>query len=412
MRRILLALLVSAVSVPTNAEFTDAEKIQVLKIVTAHNQATSAIASAASLLQNETSAATKGNIACTIEGTANALRHLIVVFGWLTKSPIQQQPFPDDFTRAEQIAFAQNQMGQTLGGLGATKLCADMLSSSTPGNVLGNSIATLQSFNWQLSYTEPRLAEYPAFIGPHGSYDVATAAQFHLQRYQLRTIARVARIYEGSPHVSPHTTLQTYSAVLFANERIIRRAMRAWALDVAIEPAQEAAVVDHLFANCQVTSPDGQCHRPRSFWRALVAFEIFTAFPGYNNTIPADHMNTDHTGRPWMSASAVGQFFSIGNRLPVLAAQGDLAWSTNEDERLVLGDLMDSWKDMDVYLGALFLFFVDAPAPPPGNGGGQGGGECPECQGCPECPPPVECPVLVPQLVLLGNSLEARCVEQ
>ena len=200
----------------------------------------------------------------------------------------------------------------------------------------------------------------------------------------------MARIYGGSPYVSPNNVLTQYRLVVQNSERIMRYAFRAWALDVAVEPPAEAAIIDHLFANCQVRDPGGVCNRPRSFWRALVAYELFTAFPGYNGSIPPDHMNTDFTGRAWTPQAAVTQFFSIGNTLPELAASGDLSYSTLEDEILVLGDHMDSWKDMDVYLGALFLFFVEAPAGPPsggltcGEGTHEENGECvPDVPTCP-----------------------------
>lgn len=82
---------------------------------------------------------------------------------------------------------------------------------------------------------------------------------------------------------------------------------------------------------------------------------------------------------------------------------------------LLLGDHMDSWKDMDVYLGALFLFFVDAPLPPGGGSNGGGGVVC--GQGTHEkdgqcVPDPVSCPQFIAEQVLLdGVTAEARCVE-
>lgn len=370
----LLATLCFAVQ--ARAEFTSAEKAQVLQLVTGHQEALTAMSWAGGFMRSGTTTANKSDIACVMEGSASALDHLAVSFGFLTKSPVQQSPHPDSFSRSAQLDIASNQLNQTLSGLRNAEVCADRLSPMTdvPSVLLSRAIRSLESFDFNPPYAEPRLSDYPALIGPHGSYDVATAAQFHLQRYQLRVFRRMARIYAGSPYVAPSNILDDYNVITTSSARILKNAFKAWALDVGVEPPAEKAIVDLLFENCQIRDPEGTCNRPRTFWRALVANELFTAFLGYNNTIPGDRMNTDFTGRTWLPASATTQFFTIGNHIAVLAANGDLSYSTNEDERLVLGDHMDSWKDMDVYLGAQFLFSVDAPPSPPNNDNGGSGG--------------------------------------
>lgn len=349
----ILAVFLMLFAVSAKAEFTDAEKAEVLQQVIAIRDAGSSLYHIIGEYE-VVDAATRA-----YEAHLNGLLYLLDLEGSSSGSPTigsmtREQARSEGISR---IGGSYASYALAIAKLQALPQTANVVEAI---RVLKLSESRRTAFNGSLAYLEPRIAENLAMqgatrdksanAGPHGDY----------RRYgeMINTFARRSMLWIrlASQIGSQNTSFR--DTVLFGAGRVngsIHKVGRfipiALGLVVGVEHPEVSDDIDILFAG-------GTTQRGRHFFRMLMAFELFL---GYDHRTPYDKDvfgRTVFIGLPYelgRSCKIIGNFMLADATIPQYArmAIDSMGW------------ICESWGPLDsVGLNTLVLRFFTNVGPP------------------------------------------------
>jgi len=437
-KRFLVALML--VAVPAAAEFTPAEKVEIAKVINHQTNMGSTFNQLGDGIRDYGTETLRDDFYLTFQTAVDslwqcheALRGLFGVDGGTPASGTSAV----SQCETNSLIFA-NQLDELAAAVLSENAGASSWASSI--NALANTVRNNQlgTFNGALAYADPRPADYPAIVGPHGDFD---SAQEHLAEMNadfIRAVAVGAAFY-GQVQVWPVGANVDFREFIRYAVTPIKNTARIWGMEHNVVLPSDAAKIngDLAFA----TSIGVQ--RGFTFFRALREAEIFNGTP---------HQPPLFSGRTMQGGSvqnfaigfaefpkAWGEVFEVNTHDEILRAFTGVKNLNATASVLVRATsrwipswsevLSAAWEAGDEWHNSLFMFFhpvVNVCGPGTHaeggicvpDGGGSGGLTCGagtvevngECVA--DCPTCGTCPSFIAEAVLLDpTTVQCQVVE-
>jgi hypothetical protein len=224
------------------------------------------------------------------------------------------------------------------------------------GPQIDAALALVNSFNWNAEggFMSPLPSSYPQIIGPHGHYDAAMNASFFMNGYIGENLGGTVGLYnpKNVPVWSPEASLH-YSQVVTATGDLLNRWARGTALTAEVETQEDAKIISSDAAQ-------GTGLRPRSFFRALFAHELF--MHDVDGTKPDFSKRYAQIG----VAAALAELLKSGSTLVGYIDRSNPGFSAANLTASggIAGTISVIWRHSDRWSFSNNGFFFEIPPPP------------------------------------------------
>jgi hypothetical protein len=217
-------------------------------------------------------------------------------------------------------------------------------------------VLPIDSFDRQLSYLHFRPEAYPNIVGAHGDFNLSMSTIQHTVEYMHHAQHDMLRLWQNTTG-----NASVISTAFAASGTAMQKLWRAYAINADIALADDTATA-------LADSKHGTGLRPSSFFLALIAVEytlgrnhvIFSGREAKRGatleiSVMMDRLTTYLTTLP---PDQLAQQFASGSGHN-FGARGTNSWARN-----FYLDVTDFWKTLDQWGANFTLFFRAPPAPP------------------------------------------------
>jgi hypothetical protein len=401
MKRIVVFGLLLFTAGPVTAEFSPAEKAELLKVFVVRQNIGALASRVGSSYARFGTAENKTAFHTVFERLHKSFVDCSVALSHFSNSTHSSSPRFVLPTRQDYVDIALRSVDQCRFTLSTVVPRAQQLAISTGSDLNGavqlaqQLVALLTSFDSSLSYHDFELPEFPSVAPPHG--DMPLGVLFHLSRSSLylEQTWQMANKTLLEADVVPQTARASWRSAMGSMKLALSTHSRIWAMDFNVFLPGDLQKI-------QVRRAAGNNLRPISFWRVDFQLELLLSRGG--NRFPLLSSGMPVESGFGAALTGLGRHFADFGKELVRANASDPAEVARLSSPLLelFADLTDAWGDSDGTGEGYIGLFHGFPSGPPG---------CPEGE---TCQPP--CSTFVSTTTVTGAErpfvgVEAQCAE-
>ena len=342
----------------TASAFTEAEKVELQKLIQASMECSSGLKRATNFLLEPRSTADHQRMGSLLSQEANAITRLSFAVRDMF-SDITTAGHPPD--RAREVLGVWSSVDNALASIDRAKELAlpwmdDSQIAASIGD-LEDAAELLRSIDRTFAYTDWRPASYPRNVGPHGDYDSSLRTLNGTALYFHRVLATIVRLYTEAP-VWPEAANEHIRVSLRKWVDFNRLFLRARGLDAEIVLRTDRAIIE-----ADTDAASGQ--RPFAFHRVPFTAELIFGngpnVPLHSGRLPKEGIANQVLGLQVGFTRAFREVARVSTHSQIIEV---LLSEDNTDglAGLFYIDFMEVWSRLDPWAVAVMGFFHKLPA--------------------------------------------------